>query len=216
MEEGTGGAIPVLPPTLAGVFLDALAFAGAQLTWLVERDIRFQGSHAVYARLETMLGKSDTGYDNMVTAAYIAFSGGIDGHVLLCMTPEASNSLACSLLMCDDITTPQMHYLADSMIGEIANVAASAFLSAVADFAQLRVLPSPPSVVHDMLGAVLQSLVVEVAQTQMWGIFIETEIVVEGDALGGTLVLLPSLDSCSRLEQIAASRPPPLDSATGD
>ena len=214
MEEGTGGVIPVLPPALAGVFLDALAFAGAQLTGLVERDIRFQASHAAYARLETMLGNAEKGYDNLVTAAYIAFSGGIDGHVLLCMSPEASNSLACSLLMCDDISSPQMRYLADSMIGEIANVAASAFLSAVADSAQLRVLPSPPSVVHDMLGAVLQSLVVEVAQTQMWGIFIETEIVVEDDTLGGTLVLLPSLESCSRLEQIVASRPSPLDLAS--
>ncbi len=207
MEEAAGGPIPVLPPSLAAVFMEALAYAGAQLAGLVERDIQFRGSHAAYVRLEELVESYDSGSDDPVTAAYIAFAGGIDGHVLLCMTPEASESLSRSLLMCDDLDAPQMRYLADSMIGEIANVAASAFLNAVADSAGLMVLPTAPCVMHDMLGAVLQTIVVEIAQTQLFGITIETQILVDGDVLGGTLVLLPSVDSCSRLEQILSTRP---------
>ena len=97
---------------------------------------------------------------------YVAFSGDIDGHVALCMAPEASDFILRVLLMTDDLDTPEMRYLADSMVSELGNVAASAFLNAVADTTKLTVLPSPPFVVRDMWAAVLQSIVVAMAQTQ--------------------------------------------------
>jgi hypothetical protein len=40
---------------------------------------------------------------------------------------------------------------------------------------------------------------VEIAQEQNYGILVEAALIVEGDALGGTLVLLPSEASCRRL-----------------
>ena len=208
MDQAADGPIPVLPPSLAAVFMDALAFAGTQLGGLVERDIQFQGSHAAYARLEDLLQSYDRGPESPVTAVYVAFSGDIDGHVLLCMTPDTADFLSRMLLMCDDIDTPQMRYLADSVVGELGNVATSAFLNAVADTVKLTVLPAPPCVVHDMWAAVLQSIVVEVAQTQAYGILVETRIVVEGAAMAGTLVLLPSLASCRRMESILSAGSP--------
>jgi len=199
--------MPELPASLAAVFLDALAHAGDQLSLLVERDIAFSGSRVGYVRLEDLPLSHSDGAESPVTAVYLAFSGGIDGHVVLSMSASSSERLSQTLLMYDaDIDTPTLRYLADSMLGEIGNVAASAFLNAVADVTHLTVLPTPPCVIHDMWGAVLQSVVVEMAADQAYGILVETSLNVDGDPLGGTLVLLPTLASCKRLEELLAAQ----------
>jgi chemotaxis protein CheC len=202
-------AVPVLPASLAAIFMKALTHAGAQLAELVGRDIAFVGSHAEYMRLEDLPLCYDQGPESAVTTVYLAFSGGIEGHVVLTMRPDAADNLSRILLMYDaGLDSPDLRYLADSMVGELGNVAASAFLNAVADAAHLRVLPTPPVVVHDMWGAVLQSVVVEVAQEQSYGILVGANIIVEGNPLGGTLILLPSLASCKRLEAVLALTDP--------
>ncbi|HEY8286021.1 MAG TPA: chemotaxis protein CheC [Chloroflexota bacterium] len=200
-------AIPVINASLATVFLDALAHAGGQLAELVERDIIFRGSNVAYVRLEELPLCHADGPETPVTAVYLAFSGGIDGHVVLSMTPEAAGRLSRILLMYDtDLDTPELLFLADSMVGELGNIIASAFLNAVANEAGLTVFPTPPCVVHDMWGAVLQSVVVEVAQEQSYGILVESSLIVDGDPLEGTLIVLPSLASCMRLEEVLSLR----------
>lgn len=205
MEGSVREAIPVINASLATAFLDALAQAGAQLAELVERDIVFRGSNVATVRLEELPLCHAEGPETPVTAVYLAFSGGIEGHVVLSMAPEAAGRLSRVLLMYDtDLDTPELLFLADSMVGELGNIIASAFLNAVANAAGLTVLPTPPCVIHDMWGAVLQSVVVEVAQEQSYGILVESSLVIDGDPLDGSLVVLPSLQSCKRLEEALA------------
>ncbi len=207
MEGSVREAIPVIHASLATVFLEALAHAGSQLAELVERDIVFRGSRVAYIRLEELPLCHEDGPETPVTAVYLGFSGGIDGHVVLSMTPEAAGRLSRILLMYDtELDTPELLFLADSMVGELGNIIASAFLNAVANAAELTVFPTPPCVVHDMWGAVLQSVVVEVAQEQSYGILVESSLIVDGDPLQGTLIVLPSLESCKRLEESLSLR----------
>lgn len=197
--------VPAISDAVSAVLVEALAQAGDQLGALVDREIAFRGSHLDCVPLEELPQHIEAGPESPVTAVYIAFSGGIDGHVVLSFTPMAAAYLARTLLMNDgDLDAPAMRYLADSMLGELGNVAASSFLNAVAAAAGITVLPSPPCVVHDMWGAVLQSVVVEVAEEQSFGLLLHTDFIIDGDPFAGNLVLLPSLASCDRLERSIA------------
>lgn len=196
-------ARPELSPALTGALVGALSHAGAQLGAFVEREIAFHGSHVEYVRLEDLPECVAGGPERQVTAVYLAFSGGIEGHVVLGFTPEAASFLARTLLMQDiDLNSPALQYLGDSMVGELGNIACSAFLNAVANAVHLTALPTPPSVVHDMWGAILDTVVAEVAQEQSFGLLLSADFVVDGDPFAGYLVLLPSLASCARLEQL--------------
>lgn len=199
-------ARPVLSPSLTSALVAALGHAGAQLGAFVEREIEFRSSRIEYVRLEELPLQVEGGPERPVTAVYLAFSGGIDGHVVLGFTPEAAGFLGRTLLMQDaDLDSPSLLYLGDSMVGELGNVACSAFLNAVANAAQLTAMPTPPSVVHDMWGAILDTVVVEVAQEQSFGLLLKADFIVDGDPFAGNLILLPSLASCTRLEQLFAS-----------
>lgn len=198
--------LPVLSASVASVLQDALAHAGSQLSLLVEREIAFHGSRPEYARLEDLPLHIEGSFERPVTAIYLAFSGGLDGHVVLSFTPDAAAYLARTILMSDDdLDSPTMRYLADSMLGELGNVAVAAFLNAVADAVGISVYPTPPCVVHDMLGAVLDSVITEVAMEQSYGLLLRTLFVIDGDPFGGDLILLPSQASCARLEAMLAA-----------
>ncbi len=202
-------AAPTVSASLAETLVKAIEHAGNQLALLVDRDISFQGTHLEYAPLEELPVRVEGGPERIVTAVYLAFSGDIDGHIILSFTPEAAAYLATILLMTDDgadLQSPTMRYLADSMVGELGNVAAAGFLNAVAEAAAMTIHPSPPCVVHDMLGALLDSVIVEMASSETrFGLLLRTVFVVEDNHFAGDLILLPSLASCERLERILAA-----------
>jgi len=194
--------LPVLSAQLADVFMEAIARSGSQLAALADREIVFRGSHISFIRLEELPLYHEDGPETLVTAIYVTFHGGIDGHVVLSFSPKIATRLAQTLLMYEnDLDTPALRQLADSALEEIGNVVAATFLNVVADAARFTVLPTPPCIVHDMWGAVLQSVVVEIAEEQAYGISVECHISVDGDSLAGSLILLPSLASCKRLEE---------------
>ena len=53
-----------------------------------------------------------------------------------------------------------------SALTETGNILASSFCDAIADFLQFSLLPSPPSFAFDMAGAVVENVIIAVAQTQ--------------------------------------------------
>ncbi|HMO53083.1 MAG TPA: chemotaxis protein CheC, partial [Tepidiformaceae bacterium] len=77
--------------------------------------------------------------------------------------PE-SRALECVDLMCGQRpgTTTDADELAQSAIGELGNIVGSAFVNALADDLNLILHPSPPSILHDMAIALVESVYAEV------------------------------------------------------
>jgi chemotaxis protein CheC len=184
---------------LADVLIQAVGYAGEQLALLMDREIKLLGTHVERLRLEQLPGLVEGG-DRLVTAVYLAFTGDCEGHVILSFAPEVALHFTAILLM---VPTPEVIELGEmecSVLGEVGNITTASFLNFVADRTKLGLQPSPPSVIQDMIGALLSNVVVEMAMESTHALLLHTVFDVEGDRLQGELLLLPSAASCARLE----------------
>lgn len=184
---------------LADVLIGAARFSGEQLSLMMERDIRVQGTHVERVRLEALPGLL-AGAERVVTAVYLAFEGDIDGHVVLLFAPEMAAQLVGVLLMTPPPASIEPDTMEGSALGEVGNVTTASFLNEVARRCDLTVYPSPPTVVHDMVGALLDGIVLEMAMESSYALLLHATFELEGDALQGDFVLLPSAAACDKLE----------------
>lgn len=86
---------------------------------------------------------------------YLKVEGEISGHVLLVMPYAKSLELADMLLDEPKGTTQKLGSLERSALAEVGNLTGTFFLNALADKTGLPSRPSPPAVMVDMVGAIL-------------------------------------------------------------
>jgi len=95
-----------------------------------------------------------------VAGIYLASEGSLRGHIMLILSLEDALRLVDMLMELPEGTTRELDSLARSALGEVGNLAASFFLSSVADAIGATCRPSPPAVIVDMAGAVLDIMLV--------------------------------------------------------
>lgn len=123
-----------------------------------------------------------------VVGIYLGFSGDLDGHVVLLLRRRGANHLAARLLgECRDRHDP----LVRSALGEVGNITVSSFLGILADRRHLALRPTPPIVVDDTAGAILDGIVADLAGLVDEAPVVEVTIVCGTIRAGGTLVILP-------------------------
>lgn len=107
--------------------------------------------------------------EKMVLSSYVTFKGDEQGQLMILFSPGADKCLA------RQIEPGFFHYQADtdespaawqelsrgellnSFVAELANIIGSSILNAMADRAGLMIRPSPPVLIYDMVGAILES-----------------------------------------------------------
>jgi chemotaxis protein CheC len=84
-----------------------------------------------------------------------------------------------------------------SGIKEAGNILASAYLNALSDFMGMMLVPSVPSLVIDLYGAVLTSAHLNFGHDRDYAFCVETSFRVDGtnDSMGGHFLLLPDVAS---------------------
>jgi chemotaxis protein CheC len=189
----------VVAPPLARALLEAVCYAGDQLASLIEGPIQLRGTQVERIRLEDLPGLRQ-GEDRLVTAVHLEFSGPFSGHVILSFTPEVAAGLASRLLMEEVRSDRPLDELASSALGEMGNIATAAFLTSIANAVHYTVHPCPPTVIQDMIGALLSNVVLELALESTHALLVQTTFQVSGETLQGELILLPTNHSCEALE----------------
>ncbi len=200
VQETAPGAVSA---RLSAVFGEAAQFAGEQLSVFMERDVRLRGTEVERVRLEQLPSVLD-GEGQLITAIYLAFDGDIQGHVVLAFTPEMAAQMAAALLMEPVSENPADDEMARSALGEIGNITTASFLNTLAAACNLTVYPTPPIVVQDMVGALLDGVILEMSMDSMFALLLHTVFEIDGDRLRGALILLPNAASCERLEGLLA------------
>ena len=189
---------PTVSDRMASALMSAVAFAGEQLSGFMERPIRLRGTQVERLRLER-LPDLQADADRAVIAIYLSFSGALEGHVILSFSPEAASRLAGLLLMEPEIELP-LDDMARSAMGEVGNITAASFLNALANSLGMIIHPSPPTIVQDMIGALLSNVVLEMAMESTDALLVHTLFDLEGERLQGEVLLLPTAASCDILE----------------
>lgn len=105
--------------------------------------------------IPAMLG----GAENDAVGIYLQMQGAIPGQIMLVLPHAKAFELADLVLGVPVGTTQQLGALERSALAEVGNMTGSFFISAVASLTGLDSRPSPPAVVVDMVGALIDIIV---------------------------------------------------------
>ena len=134
------------------------------------------------------------GADKMVIGIYLAFEGDATGHLMLVHQPDVALAIIDMLLGNEPGATRDLNEMEQSALGEMGNIIGSAFLNAIADALALRLQPSPPEVILDMAGAILDVAFAEILQQTDDVIVAETSFGTADRQARGTFLVIPSFN----------------------
>ncbi|MFQ6027968.1 MAG: chemotaxis protein CheC [Dehalococcoidia bacterium] len=134
------------------------------------------------------------GWEQLTLGVYLAVSGDAEGHMFLVYEPKTAMALA-DLLMGDPPgTTQSLDEMEASALGEVGNVMGSFFLNSLADNTNSQFQPSPPAVMMDMAGAILNVALANILQESDDALVVETSFSTDDQQINGTLLVMPSPD----------------------
>lgn len=138
------------------------------------------------------------GPEEPVAAVLMRMEGDLSGLTLLVMPKPIALRVA-GLMMRKPVTV--LGPIEESAIKEAGNILAAAYLNALADFMQMTLLPSPPSLAVDMSDAVLNSTFLEISVEGEYVFCVESEFQLQdhGERLRGFFLLLPDAPSLSTI-----------------
>ncbi|MFL5320237.1 MAG: chemotaxis protein CheC [Myxococcaceae bacterium] len=138
------------------------------------------------------------GADAQVVAASLEMTGGLSGRILLVL-PELDANRLCSLLLKREVSG-ELQSDAQSALNEVANIVASACLSAIGRLTSLKLLPSVPTLMQDSGGVVCDTLVDGAFGQQL--MLLEARFMTRhSPAITGQLLVLPEAASLKELLQ---------------
>ena len=131
-----------------------------------------------------------------VAAVLMHMLGDLTGRTLLIFPRNSAMRLAEILLHREPGSSHVFGELEQSAIKEAGNILSAAYMNALSDFMGLMLLPSVPSLVIDLCGAVLTTAYTNFGHERDFVFCIQTEFVMEGDeTVQGQFLLLPDVES---------------------
>jgi chemotaxis protein CheC len=170
--------------------------AATALSQLTERRIMISVPEITVARLEDV-PETFGDPEAVVAAVMMHVLGDLTGRTLL-LLPEENAHLLCDLLLRRTPgTTTSLGQIEESGLKEAGNILAGAYLNALSDFMGMMLLPSVPSLVVEMAGAVLTTAYLNFGQDRDYVFCVETDFNFSeaGRSLKGHFLLLPDLAS---------------------
>ena len=135
--------------------------------------------------------------DQVIAAVLMHMMGDLTGRALVLFPQGAARTLCDFLLRREMGTTQAFGEMEQSTLKEAGNILGSAYLNALSDFMGMMLVPSVPSLVIDLSGAILTTAHVNFGHDRDYAFCVETSFRVEGasEPLGGHFLLLPDLAS---------------------
>jgi chemotaxis protein CheC len=189
---------------VAGTFGQAMKHAGAALGSMSGQIVEVQTPQLRRCSAADVLAMAG-GPESVVLAVYVGINGSLQGHALLLFSPEDAHRLAKILLAgllgpgelpmerSDNVLAYDELEL--SALQEAGNVTISAFLNELGSHLHEAVMPTPPQVVIEMAGAVLDAVLLDLVSEADQVLAAKTTFSEGGRAIDGTLFVLPRADS---------------------
>ncbi|MGB2696103.1 MAG: chemotaxis protein CheC [Dehalococcoidia bacterium] len=139
-------------------------------------------------------------------ATYITISGPAPGHIMFMFHPSMALAFADILMGRPPGTVNALGEMEESALAELGNIMGSAFLTVLSDTTGLRLMPSPPIVLADMAGALLDVVAADILLIQDYAFIAETTFNDLGHSISGVFVVIPREDLMhALLEQMRAA-----------
>lgn len=140
------------------------------------------------------------GPESMVSVVYIeGYSEDFRGMMFLIFPhPESVRlvELATGKLLEEDILKDEYSL---STLREIGNIMCGCYLNALSTFINRKVMHSVPQISHDMLGAVMDSVLIDLSVENDYALVLETAFTLTDGRCKGFLFFVPTSDSLSMI-----------------
>jgi chemotaxis protein CheC len=174
--------------------------AATALSQMTNRTIMIAVPEVNVRRLEEvaeLVGPPDT----VIAAVLMHMMGDLTGRTMVIL-PDSSAKAVCDILLHRAPgQTNSYEDMERSTLRETGNILSSAYLNALSDFMGMMLVPSVPSLVVDLAGAVLTTTYLNFGHDREFIFCIDTSFRVEGadEVLTGQFLLLPDLPSLNAI-----------------
>ena len=131
------------------------------------------------------------GPEALIIAIYVEIYGKANGHMVVVYKPEVAFGLVDLLLDQPADTTKELNDMEISTLGEVGNIMGSFFLNYLSDTTGHRLKPSPPAVMMDMAGAVLDSTLANILAYCDETYVVDTVFGTSDRQVSGTFMIIP-------------------------
>jgi chemotaxis protein CheC len=139
------------------------------------------------------------GPEVMSVGIYLTVHGSADGHLMLIYDPGIACAFVDLLMMQPEGTTTTLGEMEQSALGEMGNIVGASFLNVLADDVGMDLRPSPPAVMLDMAGALLDLVAADLLMTQDDAFVAETTFSAPGREITGMFFVMPSASLMEKL-----------------
>lgn len=147
------------------------------------------------------------GAEQPIVGVYFTINGDLSGRILLIFTQESGHRLA-GMLTGEGNGERLLTEISQSSIMEMGNIIANSYLNGMAGLLDMCLMPSIPYFAEDMLGAVIDYLLIEIAQVADYALIINTEMSIESIDLKGSFLVFPDEAFMNRIfSKLGIERP---------
>ncbi len=165
----------------------------ANLSQMVEQEIdirTFRLTQMPVAAITRLMDSPET----ETVGIYLTVSGSAEGHILLMYDPPMAYGFVDLLMDQAPGTTHSLGEMEQSALEELGNIVGSSFLNALANATGLTLMPSPPQLIMDMAGALLDSLAADILLTQDEAFVAEADYRAADRDIAGQFYVIPTQD----------------------
>ncbi|HTU29367.1 MAG TPA: chemotaxis protein CheC [Solirubrobacteraceae bacterium] len=163
----------------------ASAGAAGALSQMLAREVDISVPRAVACSIADAIDSCGDPEEE-VTAVLIGVAGDFGGQVLLLVPPEQTFQI-CELLGVEAGTE-----VGESALREIGNILGTSYLNGLAAMTGLDLMPCPPLLQVDMVGALVASVMTEVAGDDDVALLLDSELTIAGEQCAIGFMLLPT------------------------
>jgi len=139
------------------------------------------------------------GFEQVVVAVYMRVDGDAPGNMFFLIQQEAAKKLLGSLLVADEKDRAFFSEMEYSALAEIGNILGGSYLSSLADFTRLSMLPTVPAIAVDMAGAILSYGLVQSGEMGDSALLIDTTFLEGSESFAGHFFFIPDPESFDKI-----------------
>ncbi len=137
--------------------------------------------------------------DNVYIGVYMPLVGDIKGTILFGLAEEAGFELIDMLYGIESGKTRELDEDGESALKEVTNIVGSSVVNVISEKTAIAIKPTVPTVVHDFMQSILDSILVLHNISNDYVLVMDTEFYYQNDRVIGKLMVLPETESLKKI-----------------